>query len=266
MSSKFFQIFRKQTLNSTHLQRSVTFDLIVPKQQSEEPLPTLFVNDGQDWDRLAPHLICEEHYKKGGKPFIWIGIHTNERRLREYGTAHISDYKGRGDLAHDYTKFIIEELKPSLSHTLPLSTKPQSNFICGFSLGGLSAFDIAWEHPDIFSKAGVFSGSLWWRTKSYEAGYEQDLDRIIHNKVKNGPYKPGLQFWCECGTNDETEDRNNNGIIDSIDDTLELIEELKKIGYSEQDICYVEVEGGEHNFNTWQAVFPQFLEWVLETR
>ena len=28
-----------------------------------------------------------------------------------------------------------------------------------------------------------------------------------------------MKFFFECGTEDETEDRNGNGIIDSIDDT-----------------------------------------------
>jgi len=37
---------------------------------------------------------------------------------------------------------------------------------------------------------------------------------------------PGLKFFFECGTADETEDRNGNGIIDSIDDTKDLISAL----------------------------------------
>lgn len=80
----------------------------------------------------------------------------------------------------------------------------------------------------------------------------------MHNKIRNSEHKNGLKFWFECGTNDEKADRNNNGIIDAIEDTLDLIKELKLKGYSENDIKYVEVEGGEHNFNTWKKYFRGF--------
>lgn len=83
-------------------------------------------------------------------------------------------------------------------------------------------------------------------------------------KRKSRALKKDLSFWFECGTNDETTDRNNNGIIDSIEDTLELIDELHLIGYSKESTAYVEVENGEHNFDTWKNVFSDFLDWTLK--
>ncbi len=41
----------------------------------------------------------------------------------------------------------------------------------------------------------------------------------------------GMKFFFECGTLDEAGDRNNNGIIDSIDDTKDLISALVDKGY-----------------------------------
>lgn len=262
MTANYFQIFRNKRIFSSFLKREVQYDLLIPQHfDANSPLPTLYMNDGQDLDKLVPQSLGTKH----GQPFIWVAIHTNERRLREYGTAHIPDYKGRGDLATAHMQFVTEELMPEIQKSTASSPAAGDNYYCGFSLGGLSAFDTVWENPERFSKAGVFSGSLWWRSKSYEAGYDQDQDRIVHNKVKKGPYKPGLSFWFECGTRDETEDRNNNGIIDSIDDTLELMEELKRVGYKDTAMHYLEIEGGEHNFNTWQAAFPAFLSWALQT-
>ena len=99
--------------------------------------------------------------------------------------------------------------------------------MAGLSLGGLSAMDIGWNNPAVFSKIGVFSGALWWRQKSEEEGYTDENDRIIHNIIKGGTYKKDMTFWFEAGTNDENSDRNNNGIIDAIDDTLDLMQELE---------------------------------------
>lgn len=264
MTTDYFQFFRNNTIFSKYLGRVVIFDLIVPKNVSKaNSLPTLYMNDGQDLDKLAPQQMLTKHYKSGGKPFVWVSIHTNERRLQEYGTAHISDYKNRGVLATKHMKFVINELMPHVQRKTPSSLKADDNYYCGFSLGGLSALDTVWENPTLFSKVGAFSGSFWWRSKSYEDGYD-DNDRIIHNKIKDGGYKPGLKFWFECGTKDEEEDRNNNGVIDSIEDTLDLINELHLLGYKYEDTTYVEILGGEHNFNTWQACFYDFVVWALK--
>ena len=70
--------------------------------------------------------------------------------------------------------------------------------------------------------------------------------------VKNTPHKPDLKIWLQTGTKDETADRNKNGIIDSIDDTVDLIKELEAKGFKRpEDIRYLEVVGGSHNTETW---------------
>ena len=66
----------------------------------------------------------------------------------------------------------------------------------------------------------------------------------------------------QTGSHDEKMDRNSNGIIDSIDDTLGLIEELEKKGYNhENDIHYVNYEDGKHDVKTWGRAMPAFLKW-----
>ena len=71
-----------------------------------------------------------------------------------------------------------------------------------------------------------------------------------------------LNFFFEVGTLDETADRNNNGIIDAIDDTISLIDELVAKGYDrEKDIKYVELKEGRHDVPTWAKAFPAFLQW-----
>ena len=84
----------------------------------------------------------------------------------------------------------------------------------------------------------------------------------MHNQIQDGQFVPGMKFYFECGTADETEDRNGNGVIDSIDDTKDLIDTLIKKGYDpDSDICYHEIAGGKHNIDTWALAFPDFLQW-----
>ena len=70
-----------------------------------------------------------------------------------------------------------------------------------------------------------------------------------------------FKFFVECGKLDETADRNENGVIDSIDDALDLIVELKAKGYTDEHIHYLELADGKHDVPTWGKALPAFLKW-----
>jgi iron(III)-enterobactin esterase len=247
---------------SKYLGREVVITLIYPKNNSQK-LSMLIFNDGQDFGALNMKMSISTLMSENKiSPFLCVGIHANNERLQEYGTASQSDYKQRGSKAKQHTDFIVQELLPMLKQKF--SVKSEGNVIAGLSLGGLSAMDIGWNNPKEFVKIGVFSGSFWWRQKSEEEGYTDENDRIMHNIVRAGMYKEGMQFWFEAGTKDEDSDRNNNGIIDAIDDTLDLISELEKKGYKkDEELIYREVEEGKHNHETWSKVLPEFLIWAF---
>ncbi len=259
-------IISNQKFQSTFLNREIVYEILLPPNyENLSNLKVLYMNDGQDLEALKIEQTLNKLYTTLViQPLIFIGIHTNENRLKEYGTASITDYKNRGNLAGAYQSFITLEFIPFIISKYKASSLSTDNFFCGFSLGGLSAMDLVWGNPDYFSKVGVFSGSFWWRKKAYEDGYDDYNDRIMHVLVRNGNYNVGQKFWLECGTNDEKDDRNNNGIIDSIDDTLDLIKELEAKGYKiGQDIEYVEIIDGEHNQKTWSEAMPLFLKWLV---
>lgn len=254
---------KSYSISSVFLQREVVVDLfqpILPVEKKEMSL--LLINDGQDMEKLGLAGMLDELYRqKAICPLLCVGIHCGEDRMNEYGTALIRDYKGRGAKAGLYAKFILSELIPFICIASGISSFRDKAF-AGFSLGGLSALDIVWNHPAEFTKAGVFSGSLWWRTKALDKDYTEATDRIMHAQIRQGGYYPWLKFFFEAGMLDETEDRNNNGIIDSVDDTIGLIEELERKGYSRHtDIRYLELKDGRHDIATWAKAMPEFLKW-----
>ena len=156
---------------------------------------------------------------------------------------------------------------PLINKNFRVKSGSDSLAIAGFSLGGLSALDIAWNNHPIFKTVGIFSGSLWWRSKGYLDGYNETKDRIAHNMIRNSRKRDGLRLWFQCGTHDEMADRNNNGLIDAIDDTLDIIKELELIGYEmKDDLDYVEVANGQHNEKTWGDVMPLFLEYAFSEK
>ena len=100
----------------------------------------------------------------------------------------IKDSGAKADL---YTSFIFEELLPFIRKKYAVPSFREKAF-AGFSLGGLSALDIVWSHPDEFSKVGVFSGSLWWRSiDQADEEYDDDKHRIMHQQIRKGQIIPG---------------------------------------------------------------------------
>lgn len=251
------------SIQSKYLDRKVFLDAYLPKNITNPlEITLMLINDGQDLPVFGLAKMLDELLdEKAITPILAIGIRCNEDRKLEYGTADILDYNNRGSRAKYHRKFIIHELLPYVKKNYVLPQVKEIAF-AGFSLGGLSAMDIAWKHPEIFTKVGAFSASFWWRTKDLDTGYAEETDRIMHRLIREGEYAPNLKFFIATGTLDETIDRNNNGIIDSIDDALGVIEELEKKGYNKlTDIEYLELEGGKHDVPTWGRAMPHFLKW-----
>lgn len=253
---------------SRYLHRHVDVDIYLPHDYHEYPdrhYPLLLFNDGQDLPTANLALTLETLYFLEAIPrLIVVGVHAGPGRKHEYGCIRQPDYKGRGDKAPQYRDYILSELLPHLRDKWRLSEKPEDNVFAGFSLGALSALDIAWAHPEVFGAVGVFSGSLWWRWSAVHPEHP-DADRIMHDVVRTSPGpRPNRQrFWFQAGTLDEADDRNHNGIIDAIDDTLHLMDALRERGYPEEQIQYYEMEGGTHDPVTWGRVMPRFLKWVF---
>jgi esterase/lipase superfamily enzyme len=251
------------TITSIFLQRDVLVDCYYAQDYFSHPvISLLLVNDGQDLRKMAFENILDTVYTSGKmEPVFCVGIHCSADRKNEYGTAKVLDYKGRGAKAALYTQFIMEELIPFIREKYDIISFKEKSF-AGFSLGGLCALDIVWNHANEFFKVGVFSGSLWWRDKDQEdPTFDEDKDRIMQRQVRDGNYYPWLKFFFEVGTQDEVADRNNNGVIDAIDDVVSLIKELRVKGYKEEDIEYLEIKDGKHDVPTWAKAFPAFLKW-----
>lgn len=249
---------------SEALGRTVHIDMYLPPPSATTAATSLLlINDGQDLPKMPFADILGSMYKKASlEPLLCVGIHCGEDRKNEYGMVHHKDYAGRGAKAPVYRKFIFEELFPLLDANYSIH-QMKNKAIAGFSLGGLSALDLAWLHPETFSRAGVFSGALWWRSvEKTRPEYDDRTCRLMHMQVRNVSAPPPVQLFFACGELDEAEDRNRNGVIDSIDDTIDLMRELLQKGYLEgRDLAYLQLADGRHDVATWARALPHFLKW-----
>jgi enterochelin esterase-like enzyme len=257
-------LVENRSVLSVFLGREVKVDFYLSKNVANpSELSLLLINDGQNMKELGLEAILEKLYTENTiRPLLCVAIHAGSQRKMEYGVASQTDYLERGAKAGFYTSFVLRELLPFIRDTYKIVSFKERAF-AGFSLGALMALDIVLNHPEKFTKAGLFSGSFWWRSVDQaEKKYDDDKHRIMHQVIRNGNYSKGLKFFFQCGNMDETLDRNNNGIIDSIDDTLDVIKELVAKGYDrEKDIHYLEMPDGKHDIATWGRAMPEFLKW-----
>jgi len=252
-------------LYSRHLQRHVKLTIVnTPMPDDKSQMNLLLLNDGQDMGKFRVKEIVDSLYRKNLiRPVLVVGIHAGDR-MKEYGVADQPDYQNRGDKAGNYDEFINDELYPFAKKKAGVR-KFNSVVIAGCSLGGLSAFDVAWNHSDKIDKVGVFSGSFWWRDKDDKAAdYSDENNRIMLAKIRSSKKKPHLQYWFYVGGKEEDGDRDKDGIIDAVDDTKDLVELIKSKNIcSPDDIIYTEEPNAKHDWPYWSAQLPAFLIWAF---
>lgn len=255
----------KDEIYSRHLQKHIKLTIIsTPVPGDKGDFNLLLLNDGQDVESLRVKKVVDSLYKKKLiQPLVVVAIDAFDR-MQEYGVAGFPDYKGNGASAEKYNNFIINELLPFIKKQSGVR-KFNSISFAGCSLGALSALDISWNNADKIDKVGMLSGSFWFRDKdAIDPSYSDDNNRIILSKIKSSRKRPHLKYWFYAGANEETADRDKDGVIDVIDDTKDLVDIIKKKNVCPPgDIVYTESKEGQHNYDSWSKVFPQFLIWAV---
>lgn len=231
------------------------------------PYPLLLALDGQTMPQWRLAETLDELTGVGAiEPVVVAAVPASAERMDEYGMAGQLDFAGRGRRAKALQDLLAGEVLPWVREKHQVATDAARTGIFGASLGGLCAFDAAWRRPQVFGLAGIFSGSLWWRADNSSVGAQQ-ASRLAHRAVRETTVRPALRLWFQAGTRDEMADRDGNGVIDAIQDTTELVEELVAKGFRRgAEVAYHEIEGGEHHESTWARALPEFLRWAWPAR
>lgn len=256
---------QEDKIYSRHLQREVKLTIInTPIPEDKEALNLLFLNDGQDLKVMRLKEIIDSLYKAGLiQPLLVVGIDAGDR-LQEYGVAGKPDFEKKGSRASYYNAFIDKELYAFVKKRAGVR-KFKSVAIAGWSLGGLSAFDIAWNNADKIDKVGIFSGSFWWRDKSAsDSSYSDEMNRIVYVTIKAARRKPSTKYWFFTGSLEETSDRDKDGIIDVQDDTEDIRLLLIEKGLARKEEMPLVIDRlGKHDLATWSKQLPGFLLWAF---
>lgn len=141
-----------------------------------------------------------------------------------------------------YAAFLEKEILPEVGKSLRLTTDPDRRAICGISSGGICAFTVAWERPDLFRKVLSHVGSF----TNIRGG---NAYPFLIRKTERKP----LRVFLQDGVNDLDNEHGNWPLANR-----EMAAALKFMGYDHE---FVMGEGG-HNGNHGGAILPDSLRWL----
>lgn len=179
----------------------------------------IFINPGWFTDRF-------EQPQKWKAP---EGVGTN--RANEYDT-----------LSDDYATFLEKEILAEVGKTYRLSDDPEMRAICGMSSGGICAFTVAWERPDLFGKVLSHIGSF----TNIRGGH------VYPALIRKTDPKP-IRVFLQDGSNDLDNDHGNWPLANQ--------QMAKALAYAGYDYKFIYGEGA-HNGNHGGAIFPDSLRWL----
>lgn len=218
-------------------------------QDKKKRYPVLYMHDGQnlfdpntssfgvDWrvDETADSLIRAGEME----PIIIVGINNTEDRMQEYTP---------GEKGTAYMDYVVNTVKPFIDSTY--RTRPGAKYTAtgGSSAGGTMAFMLAWEHPEVFSKAICMSPAF----------KIQQIDYVDDVQAYKGRKKP-LYFYIDNG-GVELEEQLQPGID-------EMLQTLKQKGYREgKDYTWEKEENAKHFESAWGKRMPQALKLLFPAK
>ena len=218
--------------------------------------PVLYMHDAQNLFDKATSFAGEWQvdetlntlFTQGDKGCIVVGIDNGgSHRLDEYSPWTNTKYGG-GEGAK-YTDFLVNTLKPHIDSLFRTKPDRENTAIAGSSMGGLISLYAAIQYQNTFSKAGIFSPSLWFSDQSFEQVRQQ------------GKQKP-MRIYLVAGQNEE----NLSGGTDSNAVNLQkMYDLLKSKGFPPSDLNLQIKPDGQHAEWFWAREFPATYQWLFSS-
>jgi enterochelin esterase family protein len=182
----------------------------------------LFVNPGVFTDKI----IGRQDWSTGKKD-------GTSNRSKEYDSLNDS-----------YARMLETELLPEVAKTYTLTRDPEQRVICGASSGGICAFTVAWERPDLFRKVISHIGSF----TNIRGGH---VYPALIRKEKKRP----IRVWLQDGRNDLDNAHGNWWLANQ--------QMAKALAYAKYDHQFVPTDG-DHSIKDGGKLLPDALRWIWQ--
>ena len=148
-----------------------------------------------------------------------------------------------------YGQFLREELLPEVYAKYNIRKDAYSRAIQGQSSGGIAAFNVAWNHPEEYSRVYTVVASyvaIGWRPGEIDGG------NVYPFKVRREP-KRNLRVWMNDGSEDQ-ETRPGSWPLQNI----QMANSLKMNDYD----FHFSFGGGSHHAALASSELPECLTWL----
>ncbi len=176
---------------------------------------------------------------------VTVGVFLNP------GTFPPADPKGKArsnrsfeydTLSPQYAKFLETEILPEVGKKVKLRSDAAGRAICGISSGGICAFTVAWERPDLFGKVLSHVGSF----TNIRGG---DVYPGLIRKTEQKPIRVFLQ--------------DGSGDLDNLHGHWPLANLQMAASFRLMEYDYKLVYGdGGHNGKHGGAILPDSMRWL----
>ncbi len=216
-------------LDSRILGRKHRLRVYLPPGYRENPLrkyPVFYMHDGKnlffpaeafmgrDW-QVDDSLQMLDSMSAIDRVLI-VGVHSGDRN---------SEYTKPGYEA--YARSIVEEVRPVVAAKLRVHDSPRETGVIGSSLGGVAAFYMAWQYPQVFGFAACMSSTF---------SYQDDLIERVLSEPRSTS-----KFYLDSGWPN-----------DNYEVTLAMAMALSERGYKvREDFLHLAFPGEQHDERAW---------------
>lgn len=231
--------------------------LYVPAQyKTSEPAAVMVFQDGHAYvdekGQARATIVLDNLIHRGEIP-VTIGIFINpgvfDKRIdgrQDWSTGKKTKTSNRSveydSLNEAYARMLETEVLPEVGKNFTLTKNPERRVICGASSGGICAFTVAWERPDLFRKVISHIGSF----TNIRGGH---VYPALIRKEKKRP----LRVWLQDGRNDLDNSHGNWWLSNQ--------QMAKSLAFAKYDYKFVATDGG-HSIEDGGRLLPDTLRWI----
>ena len=231
--------------------------LYVPAQyKTSEPAAVMVFQDGHAYvdekGQARATIVLDNLIHRGEIP-VMIGIFINpgvfDKRIdgrQDWSTGKKTKTSNRSveydSLNEAYARMLETEVLPEVGENFTLTKNPERRVICGASSGGICAFTVAWERPDLFRKVISHIGSF----TNIRGGH---VYPALIRKEKKRP----LRVWLQDGRNDLDNSHGNWWLSNQ--------QMAKSLAFAKYDYKFVATDGG-HSIEDGGRLLPDALRWI----